>query len=379
MLFLFPVGHSSSTVRRQPWASYIIMAANILIFFLITQHDTNPHETKQYVEGLVKHINTHPQIELNPALREMLSEHFLAAYDTAKRRSQETTAKLHAEGRTEELSHLDRLANHLERLERAKAQDELEQLTDKLRALGPDATYKRWGYIPSREGHSYTLITTMFVHGGLMHLVGNMILLFLCGPFVEDRWGRILFPAFYLASGMMAALCYGGLTASPDIPLVGASGAIAGVMGASLILFFHAKIKFLYFFFFAFRLFKGIVHIPSYVVLPLWFGQQYYSAMTSASSPVAFWAHVGGFVFGVVISVIIKLGDLEKKYISPCINRRISIKPPEHFSSMGHKHRHGHGLKHLSAHTAKHHLAPPRVPVGAHDDHIGPHIGCVGE
>src|SRR5512145_12860 len=99
MLFLFPVGHSNSTVRRQPWVSYIIIAVNILIFFLMTQHNTNPHETKRYVEDLVKHIKTHPQIELNPALREMLSEHFLAAYDTAKRRSQETTAKLQEEGR----------------------------------------------------------------------------------------------------------------------------------------------------------------------------------------------------------------------------------------------------------------------------------------
>jgi membrane associated rhomboid family serine protease len=86
---------------------------------------------------------------------------------------------LQAEGRPEELSHLDRLANHLERLERAKAQDELAQLTDKLLTLGPGGTYKRWGYIPSREGHSYTLVTTMFVHGGLMHLVGNMMLFFL--------------------------------------------------------------------------------------------------------------------------------------------------------------------------------------------------------
>jgi membrane associated rhomboid family serine protease len=314
MLLLFPVGHNTSTVRRRPWVSYIIMAANILIFFFITQHDTNPHETKRYVEDLIKHIQTHPQIELNSALREMLSEHFLAAYDTAKRQSQETTAKLHAEGRTGELSHLDRLANHLERLERAKAQDELDQLTDKLLALGPGGTYKQWGYIPSREGHSYTLVTTMFVHGGLMHLVGNMMLFFLCGPFVEDRWGRILFTVFYLASGMMAALCYGGLTASPDIPLVGASGAIAAVMGAFLILFFHAKIKFLYFFIFAFRLFKGIIQIPSYIVFPLWFGQQYYSAITSTNSTVAFWAHVGGFIFGIIISFIIKLCSVEKKH-----------------------------------------------------------------
>jgi len=324
MFFIFPVGHSNSTVRRKPWVSHIIIAVNILIFFLFTQNHTNLSEVHQYVEDISYHIKIHPEVELSPALQEVLSEHFLEEYEKSKKRSQETTAKLRQEGLTGGLAHLDRLTDHLEGLERSDAQDELDKLTEKLLALEPGGVYKRWGYIPSREGHRATLVTTLFFHSGLMHLLGNMILFFLCAPFVEDRWGRILFTIFYLSSGVVAALCYGFLTGSPDIPLIGASGAIAGVMGAFLILFFHTKIKFLYFFFFGFRLFKGTFLVPSYVVLPLWFGQQYYHAMTSGNSSVAFWAHVGGFSYGLTIAIMIKLLTIEERYISPHIDRQIT-------------------------------------------------------
>lgn len=247
MFFLLPVGHSSSTVRRQPWISYIIIAANVLIFFLFTQSYTDPHAVQQHVEDIAEHIKTHPEVELSPTLREILPGDLLQEYDTARRRSQKAAAKLREDGLTGGMAYLDRLTNNLDRLELSDAQDELDQLTEQLFALLNGGIYQRWGYIPAREGHLHTLVTTMFLHGGIMHLVGNMLLFFLCGPFVEDRWGRILFTLFYLASGVVATLCHGFLTTLPDIPLVGASGAIAGVMGAFLILFFFTKIKFLYF------------------------------------------------------------------------------------------------------------------------------------
>lgn len=158
-----------------------------------------------------------------------------------------------------------------------------------------------------------------------MHLFGNMLLFFLCSPFVEDRWGRTLFTLFYLASGIVATWCHGFWTDLPDVPLTGASGAIAGVMGAFLILFFHTKIKFLYVIFVGLRLYKGHFQIPSYVVLPLWFAQQYYNAITLTNSPVAFWAHVGGFVFGFMMAILIKLTSLEERFISPSIDRQVTL------------------------------------------------------
>ncbi|ETX08206.1 MAG: hypothetical protein ETSY2_06730, partial [Candidatus Entotheonella gemina] len=277
-----------------------------------------------YVEDIVEHIGKHPDLELSPALREVLSEHFLEEYDEAQRRSQEAAAKLREDGITGGMAHLERLTNNIESLELLEAQDELDRLTEEFLSLALGGTYRRYEYIPSREGHYHTLVTTMFIHGGLMHLFGNMLLFFLCGPFVEDRWGRILFTLFYLASGVAATLCHGFLTAFPDIPLVGASGAIAGVMGAFLILFFFTKIKFLYFFLLGFRFFKGSFEVPSYVVLPLWFAQQYYNAMTLENSPVAFWAHVGGFACGFAIAGVMKLSSLEERYISPNIDRQIT-------------------------------------------------------
>ncbi len=151
----------------------------------------------------------------------MLADHLIEEHDKAKRQSQEAATKRQEDGLAKAMPHLDRLTHHLQRIEDAAVQAELDQLTKKLLALTQGGVYQKWGYIPSREGHHYTLVTTMFFHGGFMHLFGNMLLFFLCGPFVEDRWGRTLFMLFYLASGIVATWCHGFWTDLPDVPLIG--------------------------------------------------------------------------------------------------------------------------------------------------------------
>jgi hypothetical protein len=160
-------------------------------------------------------------------------------------------------------------------------------------------TFARMGY-ESLAGPGATLVTSTFLHGGLMHLAGNMWYLWLFGDNVEDRLGRVRFLLFYLAGGAAAGLIH-YLTASESrVPTVGASGAIAAVLGAYVVTFPRARVITLIPLF----PFVQIVALPALVVLGLWFVFQFFSGALalawSTRSGVAWWAHIGGFVFGMV-------------------------------------------------------------------------------
>lgn len=143
MFFIFPVGHSSSTVRRQPWMSYLIIAANIFIFFFLTHTYTTSYELLQYVEDIVELIQAHPEVELSPARRNMLADHVIEEHDKAKRQSQEAATKRQEDGLAKAMPRLDRLTHHLQRIEDAAVQAELDQLTKKLLALTQGGVYQK--------------------------------------------------------------------------------------------------------------------------------------------------------------------------------------------------------------------------------------------
>jgi membrane associated rhomboid family serine protease len=174
-----------------------------------------------------------------------------------------------------------------------------------------------------------SLLTYQFAHLGWGHLLGNLFILFLAGPFVEDRWGRPLYAAFYLSAGVVAALMFVARYHGLNLPLVGASGAIAGVMGAFLILFWNTKIRFLYWFFF---FMVGTFEAPAWLMLPLWFLKELFFAQAmDAVAPgeggggVAFWAHVWGFVFGVAVASAIAYFRVEERFIHRAIESKITV------------------------------------------------------
>jgi membrane associated rhomboid family serine protease len=145
------------------------------------------------------------------------------------------------------------------------------------------------------------LITSMFLHGGWMHLIGNMWFLWVFGNNVEDSMTRPRFVIFYLLTGLAAALAQVMADPASAVPMVGASGAISGVMGAYLVLFPHVRVwTFLPLGFFLYR-----TALPAWVMLIYWVFLQFVgglgSAMAEQSGGVAFWAHLGGFVAGVVL------------------------------------------------------------------------------
>jgi len=165
--------------------------------------------------------------------------------------------------------------------------------------------YKRWGFIPARLDF-LKLIVAMFLHGGFWHLFGNMLFLWIVGCNLEDDWGKYKFLGFYLLSGCAAGLFHAACEPDSMLPCIGASGAVAGVMGAFLFQHFHTKIKFAYFYWIFLRPRFGVFRVSGGVVLPFWFFKELFSANSGVQTGVAHWAHIGGFLFGGLVGAVYK-------------------------------------------------------------------------
>jgi len=167
------------------------------------------------------------------------------------------------------------------------------------------AFYSNWALVPAAVSDGYnlhTLVTSMFLHGGLMHLGGNMLFLWIFGDNLEEDMGHVGFLLFYLASGLGAA--FAQVLAAPYsvVPMVGASGAIAGVMGGYLLLYPRARVDVLFIFIIFFKIFP----IPAWAMLGIWFALQLVNgagADAAAGGGVAYWAHSGGFVAGFLLAL----------------------------------------------------------------------------
>ncbi len=172
---------------------------------------------------------------------------------------------------------------------------------------GGEDFVEKWAYIPSRflahpASEWPTLFTSMFMHAGFMHLGGNMLYLYIFGDNVEDRLGRVRYLFFYLVCGLAATFSQTLMDTSSSIPNVGASGAIAGVLGAYIFMYPNEKIKVL--------MGQQIVMMPALFVIGIWFLLQFMSGVSSLYSTeseggVAYMAHVGGFLSGLAISILL--------------------------------------------------------------------------
>jgi membrane associated rhomboid family serine protease len=165
-----------------------------------------------------------------------------------------------------------------------------------------------WSFIPIRFlsdplRDSATLLTSMFMHGGWLHLGGNMLYLWVFGNNVEDRFGHLNFLVFYLVSGVAATFTQLWFNLDSRIPNLGASGAIAGVLGAYLLLFPRNWVTVL--------IIRFVTRLPAFVVLGFWFILQFFSgvgsiAVTSDTGGVAYMAHIGGFVAGIILAILFR-------------------------------------------------------------------------
>jgi membrane associated rhomboid family serine protease len=179
--------------------------------------------------------------------------------------------------------------------------------------------FERWGAVPADitaalEAGDYfsrpvlSIFTSMFLHGGWLHILGNMLFLWIFGNNVEDRLGRLPFLIFYLVGGITAALAQVVIDPQSSVPLVGASGAIAAALGAYIVLFPGARILSLVFLGFFYQL----LEVPAVILLGFWFLLQLVNGFGSfgagtAQGGVAFFAHIGGFALGVVVGLLLRV------------------------------------------------------------------------
>jgi membrane associated rhomboid family serine protease len=180
---------------------------------------------------------------------------------------------------------------------------------------GVDAFTLYWGLVPAAFSW-VTVLTSMFLHGGIMHVAGNMLYLWIFGDNVEDRMGHGRFLVFYLLCGAAAALAQTITQPDSVIPMVGASGAIAGVMGAYFVLYPRSRIVTLVPLFFFFQ----VIEVPAILFLGIWFIMQFVSGLGSiltvasgqAAGGIAFWAHVAGFVAGISGVVVFRRPERQR-------------------------------------------------------------------
>lgn len=179
-----------------------------------------------------------------------------------------------------------------------------------------DAFIQKWAFVPSRfaadpSGQWPTLFTAMFMHGGWLHLGGNMLYLWIFGDNVEDRFGPVRYLIFYFVAGLAATFAQYAVTPGSSVPNVGASGAIAGVLGAYLLMFPKARVDVL--------LGRQVVAMPAFLVLGFWIVLQLMSGVgsiattteTADTGGIAYMAHVGGFFAGLAMAVL--LGGLSAR------------------------------------------------------------------
>ena len=173
---------------------------------------------------------------------------------------------------------------------------------------GGDSFIVRWAFVPRRfladpAGGFVTVFTSMFMHGGWMHLGGNMLYLWIFGDNVEDRFGHVKFLVFYLLCGIAATFAQMAFNPGSNVPNVGASGAIAGVLGGYILLFPGTRVRVL--------LGRSVVPMPALVVIGLWIVLQLVSGIGSIAPAedtggIAYMAHIGGFAAGFVLTLILR-------------------------------------------------------------------------
>jgi len=163
---------------------------------------------------------------------------------------------------------------------------------------------------------SVTVFTSMFLHGGVLHVVGNMLYLWIFGNNIEDALGHVRFLLFYLISGVAAAYSHAFIDPNSTVPMIGASGAVSGVLGAYLVLFPRARVLALV----PFGFMMEMIRVPALIVLGFWFVMQFLYGLFSLGAPggggVAWFAHVGGFLAGVVLIRLLVRRDFRPQFRS---------------------------------------------------------------
>ena len=279
-----------------PWVTLTIIGSCVVVFILTAMAPSGEDRVAFAEQIAIEYFLDHPYLELDEQHK---------GYTYYSLRQQRNDQQILRPDDLEELQ--------LEQLE-------IDALVASYYEIRGATPYFRWGLVPTRQ-RPIAWFTHMLMHAGLLHLFGNMFILYLAGPPLEDAWGHIPFAVFYVVAGLVAAFFF--IAGYPDInePMIGASGAISGVMGAFAVRYWNTRITFFYYFFF-FKIYTGTFAAPAWVMLGMWvfaqiaFASGWWAFMSMADmGNVAFEAHIAGFIFGVAVAFLVKRLAIEERLL----------------------------------------------------------------
>ena len=298
---IIPLSHENMHGRRWPIVTVAIIALNVVAF--LGTHWTMEKEGNQTAE-IQQHIillaAAHPDTPMTPAEQKLVDSF---------RQSQAKTWDVVSSPNHTPLNAWDVDMRSWTEL---RCEEEMTRLAGQLDQMRAESILGRFAFYPSHPSAT-SYLTANFLHEGWMHLIFNMWFLWLAGAVLEDTWGRPLYAAFYSISGVAALWGYALVYPHGLIPVIGASGAIASLMGGFLVRFPKTKIQLAFFYWIVRpRLYR--FKAPAFAVLPLWLGLQLLSGVLAGESGgVAYWAHIGGFGFGALMALILRYSGIEQK------------------------------------------------------------------
>jgi membrane associated rhomboid family serine protease len=310
---LIPVQHENMSARRWPVVTIGLILVNLAVF-LATHWNMEKQGSQLWRvrEHILLLVATHPNLALTPEVRQFVAD-FRSQYPDEWTEMQDPNSDV--------LDDWDARLRGLD--DPAELQAEMDSLASQYSQLMASSIDQRYAFIPAHP-KAIAYLTSTFLHGGWWHLIGNMWFLWLAGFVLEDAWGRPLYLLVYLTAGAVACLFDAWANPGSIIPSVGASGAIAGLMGAFLVRFPKMKIRMMWFFdlgLFPFCRFW----MRAYWLLPIWVLMEIDYGMGPRDG-IAHWAHVGGFLFGGIAAVALRYSGLEHK-LNEAIEEGISWTP----------------------------------------------------
>jgi len=308
---LIPIGHEKTSARRLPLITIALIAINIVVFAL----------TNSALEGEGPQLGTlrahilmlaaaHPELNIPPEAQRIVKA-FQDHDPDDWRRIQNPNHDV--------LDGWDAQMRLME--DPAQLQEMMNSLVSDYSNQAASSISEQYAFVPAHP-RPIAYITANFLHGGWLHLIGNMWFLWLAGFVLEDVWGRVLYSVFYFIAGAVALQVYAWSNPGSQTAVLGASGAVAALMGAFLIRFPKMKIEMIWLLGF-FRTYR--FQASAYWLLPLWLLMEiFYGTLFGNSSAVAHWAHVGGFIFGALAALALAHSGLEHS-ISKSVDKKVGI------------------------------------------------------
>ena len=296
---LIPIKHENMSARRWPVVTLALIAINVVVFlFTMSAMDDEAPQLGEVKTHILILAALHPELKMKPESQQLV-DGFKQSHPDQWKEAQNPYRDV-----------IDPYDAKIKMSEDSSSlQGQMDSLNAQFVKLSKTSITEQYAFIPAHPT-AISYLTANFLHGGWFHIIGNMWFLWLAGFVLEDVWGRWLYAAFYLIAGAAALQFYAWTNPGSITATLGASGAVAALMGAFLVRFPKMKIEMGGLIMFKVYRFKA----AAYWLLPLWLGTEiFYGSLLGSSSGVAHWAHVGGFLFGALAAVAIQHSGLEQK------------------------------------------------------------------